>query len=135
MHDTKIGIIIRSDLPVWQKLNVASFLATGIAAAAPESIGDEYEDASGNKYLRLAGQPILVYEASAEHLLRTNDRARSREVPTAIYTMGMFETMNDADNRAVVQSLKQDELDLVGVALRAERKTFDKIVNGLKLQA
>ena len=30
--DTKIAIVIRTDLEAWQKLNVASFLAGGIAA-------------------------------------------------------------------------------------------------------
>jgi hypothetical protein len=30
--DTKIAVIIRTDLEAWQKLNVASFLAGGIAA-------------------------------------------------------------------------------------------------------
>ena len=30
--DTKIAVIIRTDLEPWQKLNVASFLAGGIAA-------------------------------------------------------------------------------------------------------
>jgi hypothetical protein len=135
MHDTKIGIVILSDLPVWQKLNVAAFLATGMAAVAPESIGEAYEDGSGNSYLPLVGQPILIYEASPEHLLRTNSRALSRGVRTAIYSRGMFKTMNDDDNRAVVRVLAHDELDLAGLALRADRKTFDKIVNGLKLHA
>ena len=31
--DTKIAIVIRTDLEPWQKLNVASFLTSGIAAA------------------------------------------------------------------------------------------------------
>ncbi|TJW71467.1 DUF2000 family protein, partial [Neisseria gonorrhoeae] len=33
--DTKIAVVIRTDLEVWQKLNVASFLAGGIAASFP----------------------------------------------------------------------------------------------------
>jgi adenylate cyclase len=33
--DTKIAVVIRTDLEVWQKLNVASFLTSGIAAAFP----------------------------------------------------------------------------------------------------
>ena len=45
--DTKIAVIIRTDLEPWQKLNVASFLAGGIAAAFPECIGEPYGDASG----------------------------------------------------------------------------------------
>ena len=37
--DTKIAVVVRSDLEPWQKLNVASFLSGGIAAAFPECIG------------------------------------------------------------------------------------------------
>jgi hypothetical protein len=133
MHDTKIGIIVRDDLLIWQKLNVTAFLSTGIASVAPETIGDEYEDGSGNKYLRLIGQPIVVYEASGEHLARTRTRALSRGVVPAIYVEGMFETMNDADNRAVVKALADENLNLVGLAVRADRKSFDKIMHGLKL--
>jgi hypothetical protein len=36
--DTKIAIAIRSDLETWQKLNVAAFLASGIAAAFPDPV-------------------------------------------------------------------------------------------------
>jgi hypothetical protein len=59
--ETKIAVVIRTDLEAWQKLNVASFLAGGIAAAFPECIGEPYEGGSGTKYLSLIGQPILAY--------------------------------------------------------------------------
>ena len=133
MHETKIGIVVRDDLEAWQKLNVTAFLAAGIASSAPDCIGDTYEDASGNTYLPLFGQPVFVYVASGEHLQRTRGRAISREVPQAIYTKGMFATNNDRDNRAVVSAAAENDLDIVGLAFRAERKIFDKIVNGLKL--
>jgi hypothetical protein len=61
--DTKIVVVIRTDLQAWQKLNVAAFLASGIAAAFPECIGEAYEDASATRYLSLIGQPILIYGA------------------------------------------------------------------------
>src|SRR5437764_6180720 len=61
LFETKIALVIRDDLASWQKMNVAAFLATGIAASYPESIGEPYEDASGNRYLRLIGQPMLIY--------------------------------------------------------------------------
>jgi len=51
--DTKIAVVIRTDLEPWQKLNVASFLTSGIAAAFPQCIGEPYEDGSGTKYLSL----------------------------------------------------------------------------------
>lgn len=133
MHDTKVGIVVRSDLLVWQKLNVTAFLATGIAAAAPESIGEPYEDASGNTYLPLIGQPVVVYEATAAHLARTRTRALSRGIQPALYAEGMFKTFNDNDNRAVVKTLTDDSFDIAGLAIRADRKTFDKIMHGLRL--
>lgn len=135
MHDTKIGVIIRDDLETWQKLNVTAFLSAGIAASAAETIGEQYEDGSGNIYLPIFAQPVLVFAASAEHLQRTRARALSREVPLAVYTKDMFTTYNDKDNRAVVKAVVADDLDIVGLALRADRKTFDKIVNGLKLHS
>lgn len=133
MHDTKIGVIVREDLEIWQKLNVTAFLTAGIAANAPECIGEQYEDSSGNKYLPIFAQPVFVYIASSEHLQRTRTRALSREVPLAIYTKGMFATGNDTDNRAVVKAVTADNLDIVGLAFRCDRKVFDKIINGLKL--
>jgi hypothetical protein len=133
MHDTKIGVIIRSDLEVWQKLNVTAFLSAGIAFSTSESEGEQYEDGSGNTYLPIFAQPVFIFGATSEQLQRTRSRALSREVSLALYTKDMFATSNDVDNRAVVKAIAADDLDIVGIALRADRKTFDKIVNGLKL--
>ena len=33
--DTKIAVLLRDDLEVWQRLNVASFLVSGIGQRAP----------------------------------------------------------------------------------------------------
>lgn len=133
IHNTKIGIVIKDGLLEWQTLNVTAFLASGIAASAPECIGQPYEDGSGNKYISLFGQPVFVYIASAEHLQRTRARALSRDVAVAIYSRAMFTTDNDVDNRATVKAVASEDLNLVGLALRADSKTFDKIINGLKL--
>ena len=76
--DTKIAVMIRTDLEPWQKLNVASFLAGGIAAAFPECIGENYDDGSGTKYLSLIGQPILIYGADRPALSRALERALAR---------------------------------------------------------
>lgn len=48
MFDTKIAIVVRDDLQVWQKLNVTAFLMSGVVGAAPEIIGEPYRDAAGN---------------------------------------------------------------------------------------
>ena len=133
IFDTKVALLIRSDLAAWQKLNVAAFLASGIAAAYPESVGDPYEDASGNVYQRLLGQPILIYGGDRAALARVLERELARDVRPAIYTEEMFSTTHDAANREAVRGVQQADLNLVGIAIRAERKTVDKIVDKLKL--
>ena len=133
--DTKIAVVIRTDLEAWQKLNIASFLAGGIAAAFPACIGEPYEDGSGTKYLSLIGQPILIYGADRPALSRALDRALARNVTPALYTEDMFATTHDAANRAAVKAVGRADLNLVGLALRAERKVVDKILDGLKFHS
>ncbi|AMA59045.1 DUF2000 family protein [Bradyrhizobium sp. CCGE-LA001] len=130
--DTKIAVVIRTDLQAWQKLNVASFLISGIAAAFPECIGEAYEDASGTTYHALIGQPILIYGADGPALSRALDRALTRNVKPAVYTEDMFKTTHDAANREAVRAVARTDLNLVGIAMRADRKVIDKIVDGLK---
>ena len=133
--DTKIAVVVRSDLEPWQKLNVAAFLAGGIAAAFPDCIGDAYEDGSSTKYLPLIGQPILIYGADRAALSRALERALARSVTPALYTEDMFKTTHDAANREVVKVVARADLNLVGIAMRAERKVIDKIVDGLKFHS
>jgi hypothetical protein len=131
--DTKIAVVIRTDLEPWQKLNVASFLVSGIAAAFPECVGEPYSDRSGTRYLSLIGQPILIYGAPDRAALsRALERSLARDVTPAVYTEDMFKTTHDAANREAVRAVLRAELNLVGIAMRAERKVIDKIVDGLK---
>jgi hypothetical protein len=130
--DTKIAIVLRDDLAVWQKTNVTAFLVSGIAGTVPEIVGEPYRDASGNEYLPMFVQPVLVYEADRDALRRTYERAMSRGITPAIYTHELFETGHDEANRATVAGVAANELDLVGIAFRAERKTVDKVVDRLR---
>jgi hypothetical protein len=77
-------------------------------------------------------QPVLVYEADGEALRRAYERAIGRGVTPAIYTRELFATNHDAANRAAVATVAAQDLDLVGIAFRAERKTVDKIVDRLR---
>jgi hypothetical protein len=133
--DTKIAVVIRTDLEPWQKLNVASFLVSGITAAFPECVGEPYEDGSGTRYLSLIGQPILIYGADRSALSRALERALARDVKPAVYTEDMFRTTHDAANREAVRAVIRADLNLVGLAMRAERKVIDKIVDGLKFHS
>jgi hypothetical protein len=130
--ETKIAVVLRDDLAVWQKTNVTAFLVSGIAGTEPGVVGEPYRDASGNEYLPMFVQPVLVYEADAGGLRRAYERAMARDVTPAIYTSELFETDHDEANRAAVARVAAEELELVGIALRAERKTVDKIVDRLR---
>jgi hypothetical protein len=131
--DTKIAVVLRDDLAGWQKTNVTAFLVSGIAGTVPGVVGEPYRDASGNEYLPMFVQPVLVYEADGPALRRAYERAMSREVTPAIYTHDLFATSHDEANRAAVAGVGAADLDLVGIACRAERKTVDKIVDRLRL--
>ncbi len=131
--DTKIAIVVRDDLATWQKLNVACFLTGGLVGSYKELAGERYIDASGRLYGPLIRQPILVFAASAEELRRTLQRASERALPVTIYTSELFATGNDDDNRAAVARVATEALDLVGLAIHAERKAVDKVTKGLTL--
>ncbi|WP_419994580.1 DUF2000 family protein [Streptomyces boninensis] len=134
--DTKFAIIVRADLATWQKLNVAAFLATGVAHATDTIMGEKpYEDADGNTYLALAREPVLIYAADAAELQRTRERALRRGLHTGIYTEENFVTDNDDDNRAAVKPVPAAELNLVGLALYGPRNQVDRTTKGLKLHA
>ncbi|PXY19410.1 DUF2000 domain-containing protein [Prauserella muralis] len=131
--DTKIAVLLRDDLATWQRLNVCAFLSSGIAAAAPESVGEPYADADGNGYLPMFGQPVLVFAAGKEVLAAAHTRALSRGMPMAVFTADLFTTGNDRDNRAAVRAVPAAQLDLVGLAVRGGRNAVDKVLKGARL--
>jgi hypothetical protein len=133
MFDTKVAILILADLATWQKLNVTAFLATGIAAAAPDAMGEPYQDAAGRTHTRLLGQPILVFAAMPENLQRAYRTAIDRDLTRAVYVRAMFSTGHDAANRAAFLAEPADAPDLVGIALRGPKKDVDRATKGATL--
>jgi hypothetical protein len=133
--DTKIAIAVRADLEPWQKLNVTAFLASGIATGAPDVMGKPYEDGSGNTYLELFRQPVVIYAADGQLLSQAHQRALARGLPMAVYTMDMFETGNDDDNRAVVRAVAAPDLRFAGLAIHGPRNAVDKVFKGATLHS
>ncbi|GAU68745.1 hypothetical protein SSP35_08_02390 [Streptomyces sp. NBRC 110611] len=131
--ETKIAVVLRDDLKVWQRLNMTAFLVSGIGREVPEVIGDPYADADGTDYLPMFRQPVLVFEAGKEALTRSHQRAISRGVPLSVFTTDLFTTNNDRDNRAAVRAVHRDQLDLVGMAVYGPRNAVDKIVKGAQM--
>jgi hypothetical protein len=133
MFDTKIAIVVREDLPVWQKLNVTAFLMSGIVGASPDLVGEPYRDAVGNIYASLCIQPVIVLAADGQTLSAIHRRALERKVPHGLYIEEMFATGNDIDNRAVFVEHSPDNAKVVGIALRDDKKIVDKITKGARM--
>jgi hypothetical protein len=93
------------DLATWPKLNITAFLASAVVGGRPEVIGERYQDCSGNFYLPMFRQPVLVYGAGAEALGSAHGRALDRGLDIAVYIEEMFRTGHDLANRAAVRSV------------------------------
>jgi hypothetical protein len=130
--ETKIAVALRDDLAVWQKTNVTAFLVSGLAGTIPDIVGEPYRDGSGNEYLPMLVQPVMVYAADAAGLRRAYERSMERGVELAIFTSELFATPHDEANRAAVAAVPAEELDLVGIAMRADRKLVDRILDKLR---
>ena len=131
--DTKIAMAVRSDLAVWQKLNVTAFLASGVAAGIAEVAGKPYEDGSGNRYLEMFRQPVLVYSGPGAALAAVRERAVARDMPATVYTEELFGTGDDDANRAAVRAVPAEKLVLAGIAVYGPRNAVDKVCRGLVL--
>ena len=130
--DTKIAVLLRDDLQVWQRLNVTAFLTSGIAAN-PDLLGEPYTDADGTLYLPMFRQPVLVFVGDSDVLAAAHERAVRRGLPTAVYTEELFTTGHDEANRAAVRAVARDDLKLVGLAVHGPRNAVDKVLKGAQL--
>lgn len=133
MFDTKVALIVRDDLAVWQRLNVVAFLASGIAAAAPEMMGAPYIDAKSHRYGNMLGQPMLVFAADLALLQSAHRKGLERELTLIPYVQAMFSTGHDEANRQAFLAEDADNLNLVGLALRGPKKAVEKAIKGLTL--
>lgn len=127
----RIAIVLRPDMPAWQALNVAAFLASGIAADAPDVLGEPYRDGSGRAYCRLFNRPVVVFQAPSTRLRGLVVDAHDADVTLSVFSEGMSRTANDADNRGTIAGVATSELDLLGVALFGPRHRVTKLLEGI----
>ena len=130
--DTKIAVVLREDLPTWQKLNMTAFLVSGIAAT-PDVLGADYEDATGNLYLPMFVQPVMIFAATADQIRQVYQRLSKQQVRFSVFTEELFSTGHDEANRAAVKAVPADALKLTGLAVRARKKLVDTALKGLPL--
>jgi hypothetical protein len=131
--ETKIAVLLRDDLAIWQRLNVTAFLVSGVVGAEPDLLGEEYLDADGTRYLAMFRQPVLVFAGDRATLTNVQARALARGLRISIFTQELFGTGNDRDNRAAVRAVSREKLDLVGLALHGARNVVDKVIKGASL--
>src|SRR5947209_20346553 len=105
--DTKIAVVLREDLPTWQKLNMTAFLVSGIAATG-DVLGANYEDASGNSYLPMFIQPVMIFAATTEQLRQVYQRLLEQGERFSIFTEELFSTGHDEANRAALKAVTSD---------------------------
>jgi hypothetical protein len=134
--DTKIAIVVRNDIPTWQKLNMTAFLASGIAGRLPETIGEPYRDGSGRSYCAMFRQPVMVFAAPDQLAMRAAyDAAFARELTIAVFTDELFATGHDAANRDAVAAVPSADLSLAGIAVYGPKNAVDRALKGLQLHA
>jgi len=130
--DTKIKVVLREDLEMWQKLNVVAFLMSGISGTQ-DIIGEPYIDKDHVQYLPMSQQPIMIHSSDGVRLKALLNKALAKDVVVAIYTEELFKTFNDEDNREMVARFKTEELNLVGIAVRGKKNQVDRLLKGYEL--
>jgi len=131
--ENKIAIVIKDGLMSWQKLNVASFLASSIAIRFPETHGKSFVNASSTELLPFVKQPMFIYKANdTTQLDRAFNRAKQRELSIGIFTNPLFSTKNEAENHIEIGKTTDENQELVGIVIYGENKKVNKALDGLK---
>lgn len=133
IYENKIAIVIKNDLMTWQKLNVASFLASSVAIKFPDTHGKSFVNASNSEYLPFIKHPILIFKADTEaEIKRAFARAKERELHIGIYTEPLFATKNEEENLVEIAKYNDEEQNLVGIVMYGDAKKVNKALDGLK---
>lgn len=135
-YDNKIAIVIKDELETWQKLNVASFLASSVAIKFPDTHGKPFVNGSNSTYLPFIKHPILIYKAdSGAEIKRAFTRAKERDINIGIYTAELFATKNEEDNLIEVAKHTDENQNLVGIVMYGDAKKVSKALDGLKFHS
>jgi hypothetical protein len=78
---------------------------------------------------------MIVLSADREVIKAIYRRAMDRGARLSIYIEDMFVTGHDAANRATVRQYRPETMNIVGVALREDKKVVDKITKGARMHA
>src|SRR3546814_15173934 len=90
----KIAVVLLTDLENWQKLNVTAFTISGVASQEG-AVGEDYHDASGNSYLPMFQEQVLVFGHSPQEMPRKAERASIRGAHCCVLTRELFKPFKD----------------------------------------
>ncbi len=78
---------------------------------------------------------MIVLSADADGIKTISRRAMERGIAISLYIEDMFATSHDEANRAAVKRYMPDAMNVVGLALRDDKKVVDKVTKGARMHA
>jgi len=106
-----------------------------LRTASPSCLERPAEDAAGHTYNALVIQPMIVLSADAQTIKTIYQRAMERGVRLSLYIEDMFSTGHDAANRAALKQYRPEAMNVVGLALREDKRLVDKITKGARMHS
>jgi hypothetical protein len=132
--DTKIVMVVRTDLPPEIAVNAAAVLGLSLGGRLPQLIGEDGRDASGGLHAGLNTNPVPVVTASSEEMAELSAKAGARD---DIIAVGFTEVARRArDYGAYLDDLgvtPADEVEYVGLALFGPRNKITSLTKRLPL--
>ena len=129
----KIAVVVRTDLEIWQRLNVTAFVVSGLATNDPDLVGEAYVDAEGRSGPPMFAVPVRIFAGDEAAVARAHRRAVERNLVVSAYVHEMFATMNDVDNRTAFARHRSQDMSPVGFAVAGDPKQVDKALDKLRL--
>ena len=129
--DTKIAVLLRDDLAVWQRLNVTAFLVSGIGTGASRADRRAVSGRRRHAYLPEFRQPVMVFEGGKETAdggARQGAGPRARTSRCSPRTCSPPATTRTTARRCA--PCRGADLDLVGIAVYGPRNAVDKALKG-----
>ena len=131
---TKAAVVVRDDLAAvaTAERHRRSSSAGSSAPRSPKWSVTPTRTPTAWRTCPLLVQPLLVFEASADQLRKARAESRraaawrSRSTPRRCSRPG-----TTTENRAAVRAVATEDLDLVGIALRAGHRDADAVLRGL----
>ncbi len=136
LSEKKCVLIINKDLPAGVVANIASVLSITLGHKIKDLVGPDIRDKRGSLHPGLTQLPIPVLGAAADQVKMLREKIAAPEnIDTFIADFTTFagkaRTYHEY-TRALTDADEKD-IEYQGIAVFSDRKTLNKITNGLSL--